>query len=97
MWGEAYLDLKYESRANLFYRLVFCARRFLLGLTVYKMYEYPSLQILLFFCSNMLASLYHGTFMPLRSRTLNRLHIVNEFFIAAISYITILFTDMVDS
>ena len=59
-WGKAYTDIRFKSKFNMLYRLFFCLRRTIFIFSIYQLYNYQTLQICLFYYSNLLVSIYQG-------------------------------------
>ena len=96
-WEKAYEDIRIHSKTVLIYRILFSLRRIIFVYSIYQLYFYPSLQLCCFLYINLFSSIYQGKYNPFKSRSTNRSHLFNEFAISIIAYMTVFFTDMVDS
>ena len=79
------------------YRLLFCLRRAIFIFSIYQLYNYITLQICLFYYSNLFISIFQGQFSPLKGKLQNRLQLMNEIFVCFIAYFSMLFTDYVST
>ena len=96
-WGKAYEGINIKNKANLFFRIWFCIRRIIFISSLYLIPQYISLQLICFMYANLFSTVYQGNFKPLNIRFLNRLQMTNEYLIACMAYMAVLFTDLIDA
>ena len=96
-WMKAYEDLSLNQRINRFYRLWFCIRRLLFVGSVYLMYGYPAMQLILLMLVNLITTIYQGQFKPLRSMYDNKINMFNEYMVSCVVYLSLTFSSWADT
>jgi hypothetical protein len=90
--GSLYEGLKLNSRAAMFYNVVFTTRRLIFAVVVTMLTNYPTFQIFILILKCVLIIIYLALVRPFVEPSQNLLEIVNEIFIIAISYHMFVFT-----
>ena len=65
--------------------------------SVYALYDYPTLQLILFMWINLITTMYQGYFKPLLNNFDNQLNLFNEFMVSSMAYTSVIFSEMAKS
>ena len=99
-YGSLYSNLKtYEKSnvANLYWTPTQMIKKLLIAMVTVFVASLSWLQIILFQVIQLASLIYMANYMPMNSRSLNMIELINEYFVLVCSQYLILFTDFVPS
>ena len=96
-WKCFYEDLKTDSRPSMMYNYYFVLRRFFFTLSLFYMYDYVALQIIVFVLTSEFYVLYFVYCRPFVDNSINNQEILNEVTTIFVSYHIVCFTDFVET
>lgn len=94
-WGKLYEDINIKKRVNMLHPLFFVLRRLLFVVIGFYFNGKGSIQIIMLNYLNLSQFIYFGYFMPLKTRSLNRMTFFYETLIQTIMICLFCFTDFV--
>ena len=94
-WKCFYEDLKTDCRPSMMYNYYFILRRFFFTLSLFYMYDYVVLQIIVFVLTSEFYVIYFVYSRPFVDNSINKQEILNEVTTIFVSYHIICFTDFV--
>jgi hypothetical protein len=95
-YSTIYNSLNYEKANSLYYVLIFFAKRIVVAFSLVFLRKDFNIQMLFIMNSSVICCIYYIRQRPFRTNYLNRIELFNESTFLLCSYLTFLFTDVVE-
>ena len=96
-WGAFYDSYRKKSLLALTYKVWFCLRRIIFVFSVFYNRDHLIWQMFYLLYVNLAMSIYIGVSRPYQNSTRNKIEMLNELQFSFICYLTVIFTDFVDT